>query len=177
MALYPVLLELSVGNVHLLMAAAIVLGFSMPEAWALVLLTKITPGVGLVWFAVRREWVSLARAVAATAAIAAVSYLVVPSWWSDWVAMLRSDAGLTAGTSVPVPLWIRVPLAIAVVVWGARTDRRWSVPVAAFLALPTIWPQGFAVLVGVVPLVRVAARRPSTLHPQSGSGKASTTDP
>ena len=115
--------------------------------------------------------------VEATAAIAAVSYLVVPSWWSDWVAMLRSDTGLTAGTSVPVPLWIRIPLAIAVVALGARTDRRWSVPVAAFLALPTIWPQGFAVLVGAVPLVRVAARRPSTPHPQSGLEKASTTDP
>ena len=71
-ALYPVLLEISVGNVHLLMAAAIVLGFRFPEAWSFVLLTKITPGVGLAWFAVRREWTSLARALGFTVAVAVV---------------------------------------------------------------------------------------------------------
>jgi hypothetical protein len=159
-AIYPVLLEISVGNVHLLMAAAIVLGFRFPEVWAFVLLTKITPGIGLAWFAVRREWTNLARALGFTASIATVSFLVEPAWWSDWLAMLRSDVGLGGGTSVPLPLAVRLPVAFALVVWGGRTDRRWTVPVAAFLALPTIWPQGFAVLVGAIPLVRVHPQEP-----------------
>ena len=46
-------------------AAAIVIGFRWPAAWSLVLLTKITPGIGLLWFAVRREWRSLAIALGA----------------------------------------------------------------------------------------------------------------
>jgi hypothetical protein len=156
-AIYPVLLEISVGNVHLLMAAAIVIGFRFPEAWAFALLTKITPGVGLAWFAVRREWTSLARALGFTAGVAVVSFILEPAWWSDWLAMLQSDVGQSAGTSVPIPLAVRLPIAIVLVAWGGRTDRRWTVPFAAFLALPTIWPQGFAVLVGVVPMVRALA--------------------
>src|SRR4051812_32333136 len=52
--------ELWGGNIHLLLALAIVLGFRWPATWAFVLLTKVTPGVGLLWFAVRREWAKLA---------------------------------------------------------------------------------------------------------------------
>ena len=67
-------MEVAGGNVSLLLAAAIVLGFRWPAAWSIVLLTKITPGIGLLWFAVRREWRSLAIALGATAVIAAVSF-------------------------------------------------------------------------------------------------------
>jgi len=112
--------------------------------------------VGLAWFAIRREWANLARALGFTGTVAVVSFLVEPGWWSDWLAMLQSDVGFSAGTSVPIPLVVRLPIAFVLVAWGGRTDRRWTVPVAAFLALPTIWPQGFAVLVGAIPLVRSA---------------------
>ena len=61
------LMELAGGNIHLLLAAAMVLGFRWPATWALVLLTKITPGIGLLWFVVRREWRQLAIALGATA--------------------------------------------------------------------------------------------------------------
>ena len=46
LALPPVALELYHGNIHLWIAAAIVLGFRYPWTWAFVLLTKVTPGVG-----------------------------------------------------------------------------------------------------------------------------------
>ena len=55
LAFPPVALELYHGNIHLLIAAAIALGFRYPAAWSFVLLTKVTPGVGLLWFAVRHE--------------------------------------------------------------------------------------------------------------------------
>ena len=74
----PVLFECIVGNVHLLYAAAINLGFRFPWTWALMLLTKVTPGVGLLWFAVRREWRALGIALGATAVIVAVSYVLAP---------------------------------------------------------------------------------------------------
>ena len=39
-------MELAGGNIHLLLAAAIVLGFRWPATWSLVLLTKVTPVSG-----------------------------------------------------------------------------------------------------------------------------------
>ncbi len=46
LVLPPVFFEVLVGNVHLLYAAAIVLGFRHPWTWSLMILTKVTPGVG-----------------------------------------------------------------------------------------------------------------------------------
>src|SRR4051812_47888883 len=71
-------MEIAGGNVSLLLTLAIVAGFRWPATWALVLLTKITPGIGLLWFALRREWRSLGIALGSTAAIVAVSMLIPP---------------------------------------------------------------------------------------------------
>ncbi len=147
-------MEIAGGNVSLLLAAAVVLGFRWPWTWSIVLLTKITPGIGLLWFAVRREWRSLAIALGATAAITVVSALFMPTAWRDWIEVIVSNAG-KGGTwaAVPVPLWIRLPAAIALVVWGARTDRPWTVPVASMLSLPALWYGGISMLLAVIPLL------------------------
>lgn len=147
LALPPVALELYHGNIHLWIAAAIVLGFRYPWTWAFVLLTKVTPGVALVWFAVRREWRSLAIAGAVTLAIVAVSVVVDAARWGEWFTFLGStpEGGSVAQFQIPIPLWIRLPVAVAVVAWGARTDRRWTVPLGATLALPVLWVSGFAI--------------------------------
>ena len=149
-------MEVAGGNVSLLLAAAIVLGFRWPAVWSIVLLTKITPGIGLLWFAVRREWRSLAIALGSTAAIGLVSFVLLPDQWRAWIdVVIRNVAAGKSGTwaSVPIPLWIRLPFAVALVVWGARTDRRWSVPVAAMLALPALWYGGLSMLLAVIPLL------------------------
>jgi len=159
LAFPPVALELYHGNVHLLIAAAIVLGFRWPAAWAFVVLTKVTPGVGLVWFAVRREWRSLAIAAGVTGALVAISLVLDLSLWRAWL----SDDILKTATGAPldqfsfgVPIWLRLPAAALLVAWGARTDRAWTVPVAATLGLPILWPSGFAILAALWP---IAARR------------------
>jgi hypothetical protein len=155
-------MEVAGGNVSLLLAAAIVLGFRWPWTWSLVLLTKITPGIGLLWFAVRREWGSLAIALGATALIAAASYALLPSQWQDWAAVVaRNVAAGKSGTwaSIPVPLWIRLPIAVAIVVWGARTNRAWTVPVASMLALPALWYGGLSMLLAVIPLLPGRSRQ------------------
>jgi len=147
------LMELAGGNIHLLLAAAMVLGFRWPATWALVLLTKITPGIGLLWFAVRGEWRQLAIALGATAAIVAVSFATMPDAWFQWVGVLTRIAGRD-GTwaAVPVPFLVRLPFAVALVVWGARTNRRWTVPVAGMLALPALWYGGLTMLLAVIAL-------------------------
>jgi hypothetical protein len=157
-AIYPVTLELSSGNIHLLMALAVAIGFRFPAAWSFLILTKITPGIGLLWFAVRCQWRDLGIAVGATLAIALVSYVATPDLWQQWASMLRADLALAITGSapyLPIALWVRLPPAILLVVWGARRDHSWTVAVAVTLALPTIWVQSLPVLLGAAPsLVR-----------------------
>jgi hypothetical protein len=146
----PISQEILIGNIHLLLALAIVFGFRWPATWSFVLLTKVTPGVGLVWFVVRREWRALAIAVGATVAIVAVSVAIGGMQpWLDWIALLRRDGGAESWR-----LYVRLAIAAAIVVWGARTDRRWTVPLAALIALPVVWSDSFAMLLGCVALSR-----------------------
>ncbi len=147
------LMELAGGNIHLLLAAAMVLGFRWPATWALVLLTKITPGIGLLWFVVRGEWRQLSIALGATALVVTVSFVTMPDAWVQWAGVLTRIAGRD-GTwaAVPIPFLVRLPFAIALVVWGARTNRRWTVPVAGMLALPALWYGGLAMLLAVIAL-------------------------
>jgi hypothetical protein len=156
--LVPVFVDLTVGNVHLLLGAAIVLGFRYPWTWAFVLLTKITPGVGLLWFAFRREWRSLAIALGVTGVIGVGSFIYNPTLWFDWVDTLLAAARAPDWAFiVPIPVWFRLPLAVAIVWWGARTDRRWTVPLASCVALPVLWFNGFAMLVAMLPLLAQTA--------------------
>lgn len=167
-------MELAGGNISLLLTVAIVAGFRWPATWALVLLTKVTPGVGLLWFALRREWRSLAIATAATAGVILVSSALMPGAWAEWLDVLARNAGRD-GTwaAVPIPLWARLPVAVAVVAWGARTDRRWTVPVAAMLALPALWYGSLSMLLAVIALRRTpdgdAHLRSAEPEPQSAA--------
>jgi hypothetical protein len=159
LALPPVALELYHGNVHLLMAAAVALGFSQPWTWSFVVLTKVTPGVGLLWFAVRREWRSLAIALGATAAASVAAAVIAPGLWREWLDATLGNLGEpTFGFDIPPPLIIRLPLAALLVTWGARTDRPWTVGVAAMLGLPLIWPHGLCVALAAVPFLRLGDR-------------------
>jgi hypothetical protein len=156
----PVSQDVVIGNIHVLMAAAIVLGFRWPGFWAFVLLTKVTPGIGLLWFAVRREWRSLFVALGITAAIVAVSFAIAPQTWVDWISVLRGNGGNESGRLVP-----RLVLAAIICAWGALTDRRWTVPLAAMIALPVIWSDAFAMLLGCV----AVGRRPVVAGARAGA--------
>ena len=122
-------------------------GFGSPGLWALTWLTKVTPGIGSLWFAFTRKWRSLALAVGSTALIVLVSFALAPHLWADWVASLIGNVGRPTGMRADaVPLVVRLAVAVAVLAWGARTNRLWTIPVAVFLAAPTIWPGSVAVL-------------------------------
>jgi hypothetical protein len=148
------LMEIWGGNIEMLIAVAIVLGFRWPATWAFVLLTKVTPGVGLLWFAVRREWRSLAIAIGATLVVVAVSAAIQPNAWLQWRDVLLNNAGKN-GTwaAVPIPFVVRFPFAVALVIWGARTNHRWTVPIAAMLALPALWYGGLSIVLATLPLL------------------------
>ena len=156
LAFPPVALELYHGNVHLLMAAAIALGFRYPATWAFVLLAKVTPGIGLVWFLVRREWRNLAIALGATAAIVAVSLAIDLRLWQEWLDRQVLGSLQTAPNQpyIDIPLLLRLPAAALLVAWGAHTDRRWTVPLGAALAMPVLWLAAFSVFAAALAVDR-----------------------
>jgi hypothetical protein len=153
LALPPVFADVAAGNIHILLGTAIAVGFSYPATWAFVLLTKVTPGVGMLWFAVRREWRNLAVAIGVTMALALASIVLVPGWWPQWVATLRSStsSAVTAPVLTGAPLMLRVGASVVLVSWGAWSGRRWTVPLAAMLALPAVWVMGSSMLIGAIP--------------------------
>ncbi len=151
--------EVAAGNVYLLLAVVAVVGFRHPGAWAFAALTKVTPFVGPVWFLVRREWRALAVALGVTAVIAAVSYAIEPGDWYDWVHFLLTNASMTTGRTGGAlfpPLLVRLPVALALLVWGALTGRRWTVPAAMAVGTPVIAFGSFMVLLA---LPRILADR------------------
>ena len=92
MLFLPIPFEIISGNVHLLYAAAIVAGYRVSVTWALMLLTKVTPGIGLLWFAVRREWRAFVAACLVTGA-SWCSHVLDPEAWAQW---LQSSRGAPA---------------------------------------------------------------------------------
>ena len=160
LAFPPVLLELLNGNIAILLALAIWAGMRWPAAWSFVLLSKVTVGVGLLWFAARREWRNLGIALGVTAAIVAVGFVIAPQAWTEWFQTLVVAASVPPPPGVP-PLVLRLPVAGALTWWAARTGRAWVVPIACFLAQPILWLHGTAILLACFPLYWQRDRWPS----------------
>lgn len=149
--------DLLVGNIHLILGAAMVLGLRYPAIWAFPLLTKVTPGVGVLWFAARGEWRRLLAAAATTVGIAAVSFVLAPELWVEWIERLRGDTG-TAGSLYVSLIVVRLALAAAIVLYAGRSGRPWLIPIAVVIALPILWPDSLAILLACFPLLRAGGR-------------------
>jgi Glycosyltransferase family 87 len=149
------------GNISTFIAVAAVLAIQRSAAWwAPVLLTKITPGVGLVWHAVRRDWRGVGICLLVTGAIVAVGFLVSPDPWRDWF-----DSVLNAPQTYEVghplgPVWLRVLIAAGIIGFAARTDRAWLVPLGLYVAVPGLWWFNLGLFAAVPLLLRYRAARP-----------------
>lgn len=136
----PMFTELWYGNVVMPMAVVLALGTRWPALWSFMLLTKVTPGIGLVWFAVRREWRQLAIALGVTAGIVAVSVLLAPQAWVEWIATLRDNAAAPAAVAAHIPpIGVRLVLATGLVALGAWRNWPAILPLAIIIALPVFW--------------------------------------
>ncbi len=158
----PVWWDIRAGNVNTLIGFVAVTGVARSAWWAIPLLTKITPGIGLLWFAVRREWRQLAISIGLTAGIVGASFVVAPSLWFDWIGGLVSNgAGYTGPGyfTVAIPLLPRLASAALMIAWGARTDRHWVLPLGVTLAMPVLWYSALAPLVAL-PKLLADDRRP-----------------
>lgn len=143
----PISYELLVGQVHLVIAAVVVLGFARPALWAIPILTKVTPGVGVLWFGFRREWRKLAIALGVTGAVVAISFVAYPTAWFEWVAFVLGST--QRGEALP----LRLAIAVGIMAVAGLTNRKWMVPIAVTLAFPVVWVETYVVLLAMVRIV------------------------
>jgi glycosyl transferase family 87 len=131
------------GNVHLVMAAAVYAGIRGQSSWTWTVpaFTKLAPVIGLAWFAFRRDWSILGRAVAVLGGLLAISLVASPEAWVAWLQMLLANLGSQGPLAgrIGVPLLLRMPVALALLAWGARSNRPWTVPLACGLTMPSLW--------------------------------------
>ncbi|HEX5466346.1 MAG TPA: glycosyltransferase family 87 protein [Candidatus Limnocylindrales bacterium] len=160
LACLPEVLEANINGLYALM---IVLGFRWSASWAFALITKIAPGVGLLWFAARQEWRRLAAPLVLTAVLVALSALAWPAAWQAWVDLLLADSG--GGGAKTAFLLPRLVVSAVLVVLGARLDRRWTVPLAVALASPVLFLDSFTVL-AAIPRLRRAQPAAADQHPR-----------
>ena len=135
-----------VGNVEWLIALSLVLAARWPSAWAIPMLTKVSFGVGILWYVARAEWRKLA-VVLLTLGLVALVTAFLP--WLPWLEFLVSNAGGGYVLGFGVPTWLRAMVAGVVIIWGARTDRFWAIPFAMVLVSPNIWVGTFTILAAV----------------------------
>jgi hypothetical protein len=145
-----------VGNIEWLYCLVIVVGFRYPGAWMAMMLTKVTPTIGVAWFAARIDVRAFAQFLAFSAHAVVVSFLWAPILWSDWFRVLQysaahhSSAGLLA-----LPLIVRLCLGTALAALAARTSSRFLLPFAILFSQPDINPSTLAI-VCAIPRLRVA---------------------
>jgi len=170
LAIVGALFELFIGNVHLVIAGGMVLGLTRTAAWwSMPILLKATPGVGLVWHLARHEWRQLIEAAGITLLFAAISFVVAPTLWSEWLRYLTASSGVESVTSelidnrIGILLIVRLPFAALVIAYAARSDRRWLVAVGVLLATPALWITA-AVVLYAIPRLRGAGRESDELH-------------
>lgn len=142
--------EVVVGNIYAFLAVVAVVGVRRPALWALPLLTKITPGLGPIWFAVRRDWRALAWSLGATAMIACASFLLAPHMWFEWARFL-----LTNQRNGQWFLPLRVAGAVLLTIFAARKNKAWLLAPAMLLANPMVFNSWMALtLLSSIPRLR-----------------------
>lgn len=142
-------LAIAFGNIWPFLAAVFVIGRIRPAAWSFAVLTKVTPGIGMLWHAARGEWRRLGMAALTVAGISLVSAALDPSAWREWFEFLAHSSGDGSG------LVVRLPVAGALVVAAARRPRlNWLLPLALILSVPILagW-QWITVLAAIPRLV------------------------
>lgn len=136
------------GNVSTFLAVGAVLAVRGHGAtWALPLLTKVTPGVGMLYHVARREWAPLLEAFIVTGALVFWTLLVVPELWPQWFAALSKAPDNYYTLNVLAPLWVRLPLAAVLAYLSGR--RVWLLPVAMLISVPGLLPSSFAILAAI----------------------------
>lgn len=179
-AFLPVAVELRFENVHLFIALAIVLGLRRwPWLFAVGAVVKISPGLGIVYLALRRRWRDAAVAAVLGGLIVFVSFVLDPPLWAAWLEAVLERADSTGNSLLPVPYLVRAAAGLGLTIAGGLIGRRPGellLVAGITLANPNLALNGLAVLAAAVPIwlagpsgICESDRKPAT---QTGSGAA-----
>jgi hypothetical protein len=157
-AFVPVATELRFENVQLFMALAIVYGLGRwPWAFAIMAVIKVSPGLGVVYLGIRRQWRDAAIAAAVGVAIVAISFALDPTLWRAFFEQIGGQAGVAGNSLVPLPYVVRAVIGLVLVVAGGLIGRRTGellLVAGVTAANPNLALSGFAVLAAAVPIWR-----------------------
>ncbi|MGH2467412.1 MAG: glycosyltransferase 87 family protein [Candidatus Limnocylindrales bacterium] len=167
---------IAMGNVQVFLLAVAVAGLRYPALWAFKLLTKVSPGVGVLWFAGKRDWHGLAIALGTTCLVALGSFAVAPDLWARWIEVLETNAAVhgsdmfLAGYLPATSIVLRTAFAALLVLWGGWRGKPWTVVAAVILAQPDA---------GIDVLILLAAGLPPTIigEPMAANVPGETTMP
>ncbi len=158
----PLAVELSYSNVHLMLAALVVLGLRRwPWAFAIGAAIKLAPGLGILYLLLRRRWSDAAVAIGVGLVILVVSVALDPGAWSGFIATVQQRGAGDVSGILPIPYFVRLIAAVAVTVAAGLVRPRIGEPllvVAITIALPTLWLDAFALLIAIIPLVATGVR-------------------
>jgi hypothetical protein len=165
-AFLPVAVELWFRNVHLVLAALIVLALrGAPWLFAVGAAIKISPGLGIVYLAARGRWRDAIVATLVGLGILVVSVVVSPGAWNDFVRSVASQGAGSGASIIPVPFFVRAAAGLALTIVAARLPPRTGEPllvVAITLANPTLYVTALSMLIAVVPLLRLPEEKTNT---------------
>lgn len=156
LAFVPMAVALRIENVEIFMALAIVLGLRRwPWLFSIGALIKVSPGLGIVYLAVRRRWRDVAVSVVVGAAITGISLTLAPDLWRTWLDAINGRADMVGNSLIPVPYSVRAAaglvLAVVAGVLGRRPGELLLVA-GVTIANPGLSLQGFAVLAAAIPI-------------------------
>jgi hypothetical protein len=166
----PVALEIYHGNIDLFIVASMMIGLRYPVAWVFPFISKVTPGVAILWYVGRRDWRSLGIALAATAVVVGVSFALAPQLWAEWAQVMKEsffEFVPPRRYPIDIPFMVRLPFAVVIALWGGHTNRSWTIPIVAVLTLPIVWVPGLSMLIAIIPLWKrdraAGTERPTTI--------------
>lgn len=155
-AFLPVALELRFENVNLLMALGIVYGLGRwPWLFAVGALVKVSPGLGIIYLAMRRRWRDAFVSSVLGIVIVAVSYAIDPGLWRGFLDAIGDRAGITGNSLLPFPYVVRAAVGLGLTITGGLVGRRRGELLLVggmTIANPNLALNGFAVLAAAVPV-------------------------
>ena len=119
LAFIPLTVALRIENVDIFMAITVVLGLRRwPWLFSVGTLIKVSPGLGIVYLAMRRRWRDVALSVAVGAAITGISFALAPDLWRSWLDAITGRADIIGNSLLPVPYSVRAVAGLLLAVAG-----------------------------------------------------------
>jgi hypothetical protein len=172
-AFLPVAVELWFRNIHLVLAVLVVLGLRRwPVLFAVGASIKLAPGLGIAYLAARGRWRDAGLATAAGIAILAVSFVLSPDAWRQFVDIATARGLGETNGFLAVPYFVRAIVGLVLAVVAGRLRPAIGEPlliVAITVALPTLWFTALSMLAAIVGL--------ALYRPASGRADAPTDAP